>query len=970
MLNSLVFGLLFSIQTAVPSPAYDFWVAPPPAGSDSNPGTQPAPWATIGKARDYIRANPSLTNYDITVNISDGTYVLTSPLAFTTNDSGRNGHYIIYKALNGPGTTNAVNLVGCADKNGWVVSGTSGISTNIWKIAVGTNKTILTIYENGVRGRLARSPDYIANARYPLAQAPYKLSVTGGCDSVTGWDWMEYNSGDFSISNFTSTAKVTWWTAGGYCDWSMAFPALFSNDVTTRKLYFTSTPQFMPGGNMKKCSDRYFLAGIYSLLNQPGEFYYSTMDGWLYYYPRTAGNPDTQDMRVPLSDFSTLIQVGGVSGTNAHHIKFDGLTLAYTSYGLYSRGAIHISNTDHIEVRNCHILNVGRTAIYMSTANVSNLVSACWIEHCGIGGIVVHNPLLRADYPNDKSEFNVISNCKINDLGEVYIDGVLTTGVILWNTSDCEVSYCDIYNSGRYAISLRGHWGSTPPANNDRGTHVAKNNTFKYIRATDCMQDSGDGAIMHAASVNGIADTNGYENINYWNQILISGGYSDPSVCDWAPNGIFFDYNYCCQYQNLSNIQIDWVKAQNDTNFPSNTGFYRGLAGNSITNQTTTNLSFYGTFDEGLMDYTRIGLKPDFPFVYDNQDVVISDDRTLDYTESGALWGETTIPGLSKGDGRYNHSQSGSQFARWLPTFPFTRNYEVSIWKMGNHEAASSNAPYTIYYQEGSAEVTVNQQTGTTGEWVSVGVYPFAAGRSAANGAVKLFANPADGLAVRADAVKFTEAGFLASGVLGGEKGWWGFDNTNTDASGYNHTAVEYSAYSQIKVVGTHSAYLNGTNAYFRMADHQDLDIGKGDFAISLWFCRDSNPTNNLRLLSKGGGTDIEKGYSLYGGNTGINFALSSGDAAKPRRFLSGTHSGTNVWNHLAVNISRTGYMTLYINGVKTDEENISDWKDLDLSNSYDLYIGCSSAKTLYWPGRVDNLAVFQRVLSESEIGF
>ncbi len=954
-------AMQFYLVASVP----EFWVSP--SGSDTTgTGSSNAPWATIGKARDYIRLNHLNTNMtaDITVNITEGEYLLASPQYFASADSGDNGHYIIYRAVDGPGTA---KLVGSADVNGWAQS-----SSNIWRVYVGKDKTILTMYENGERARLARSTNYVYNSRYPLSQAPYHLSVTGGYDTVTGNAWMQYNSGEFDSGALSITAvdisngapQVAWWSFGGYCDWGMRMPALLSNNVTAQKLYFTGSSAVPPGD--KGPSDRYFVTGIQSFLDASGEFYYSATDGWLYYYARAGGDPSAQDIRIPLSSKSIMIAIyGDAPGVHVHHLKFEGLTLAYSSYGDANQGAFNLQYTDHIEIRNCHIRNVGRAAIQMNNDNDHNLVYGCWIEHCGVGGIWVRNYLPRADYPDNKSEFNIISNCKIHDLGEVAVEATLTAGVLLFDTSNCEVSYCDIYNSGRYAISLRGHW-STQADPMDNGYHFSKNNTFKYIRATDCMQDSGDGGTMHAAHCNGSEDPLGSGNINYWQQILISGAYADPSMLDWAPNGIFFDHPYSCLYQNLSNIQIDWVQASNDTNHPSNTGAYRGNS-NPIGSQTTSNVSFTGTFNESLMDYAQIGLKPDFPLVYDTQGYLIADDHTLDYSESDSTWSESASGGF-KGDVRYHGAGTGSQFARWAPAFPFTRNYAISIWNTVV-SGASTSAPYTIYYQGGSDNVTVNQGSGTAG-WTNVGSaagYPFAAGRDVTNGIVKLFANTSDGKSIRANAVKFTEIGFVDSGALGGEKGWWGFENTGADASGFGHTAtLSGVGYSTVKAVGAYSAYFNGsTNTFARIYDHRDLDIGTGDFAIALWFRRDANVVDNLRILSKGATSDTDTGYCMFGSDTSVSFVLCNGSS---RRYLTGKHLGTNVWNHIAVNVSRSGYMTLYVNGVQAAEANISDWNGVDVSNSRDLIIGRNNAANSAWIGRIDDVALFQRVLSEREI--
>jgi len=1160
--DSLILSFLFCFLGEAPSPsAAVYWISP--TGSDTHPGTETQPWATIGKARDYIRENNLNSNQavDITVNIKSGEYLVSNPIRFIPADSGSNGHYVIYKAVDGPGTA---NLVGSADINGWTLH-----SGNIWKVNVGAGKDVRTIYENGVRGRLARHPNYIFNARYPLSQAPYAMSTGeyGGYDSTSGCDWFQYNPGEFSVTNFTTAAQVAWWVAGGR-NWSMVSQELVLNDVVANRLYFkqwhASYPPAVYGGAAPR-PDRYFVAGIQSYLDRPGEFFYSKTDGWLYYYPRIEGDPSSRSMRVPLSTSSALIATkDGSSSNRVHHLKFEGITFAYTSYGLYEDGTVNLQYSDHVEVLNCRIHNVGRAGIQMINDNNNNLVYGCWISHCGVGGIWVRNNLLRSSNPNDKSEYNIISNCKIHDLGEIIIDGSLTTGVALFNTSDCEVSFCEIYNSGRYATSLRGHWSTErAEGQEDTGKHFSKNNVFKYIRAIDCMQDSGDGGIIHAAHCNGLGDPNGTNNVNYWQQMLISGAYADPSMQDAAPDGIFFDHPQSCLYQNLSNIQVEWIAGD----------AYRGN-NNPVESQTTSNVSFTGNFDENLIQYSKIGLKLDFPFVYTDQATFTCDDRTIEYKEeediledkkgwwtfdnsgedasgsghtatlhnvgysklyadgsasayfngtghvemddhsdlnigagnftvslwyyreasdspslrilskgaesdsdtgycafgsnsgasfilcngssrrviSGAhagtnVWNhfvatvdrsgymtiyingvqrdtkdisdwqglnlsnsrklnigrsvtsgglywlgrideviifqrtlspsevgalfrlssttavDTKILGLFNGDGHYAYADSWS--ARWTPVFPFTRNYEVFIWKMALDTNASAVVPYTIYYQGGSTNVYINQQTGSSQAWASVGTYPFVAGRSSASGSVKISADTADGKVVRADAVKFVESSLFTSGTLGEEKGWWGFEQTGADASGNGHTAALNVGYSTISQVGTYSAHFDGSSSvYANVSDHPDLDIGTGDFAISLWFYRESGGASNLRVLSKGAEYDTDRGYCIFASDTQVYFVLCNGVS---RKILIGAHLGTNAWNHVVVNVSRTGYMTLYINGAEASKMNISDWRNTDLSNSRDLHIGRGNTG-LTWIGRIDDLAIFQRLLSDAEI--
>ena len=57
-----------------------------PSGKDSNPGTQAAPYRTIGAARDAARKLAG--KEPVTVHLADGVYYLPETLVFTPADSG------------------------------------------------------------------------------------------------------------------------------------------------------------------------------------------------------------------------------------------------------------------------------------------------------------------------------------------------------------------------------------------------------------------------------------------------------------------------------------------------------------------------------------------------------------------------------------------------------------------------------------------------------------------------------------------------------------------------------------------------------------------------------------------------------------------------------------------------------------------------------------------------------------------
>lgn len=97
---------------------------------------------------------------------------------------------------------------------------------------------------------------------------------------------------------------------------------------------------------------------------------------------------------------------------------------------------------------------------------------------------------------------------------------------------------------------------------------------------------------------------------------------------------------------------------------------------------------------------------------------------------------------------------SGANVARWRPALPGDDRYEVLVSYSADPNRAS-NATYVVHHAEGSTPVAVNQKLHgvrevRTGEWVSLGTFPFRAGL---DGYVEL-SDAADGVVI-ADGVRF-----------------------------------------------------------------------------------------------------------------------------------------------------------------------------------------------------------------------
>lgn len=460
-----------------------------------------------------------------------------------------------------------------------------------------------TLYENGKRAIKARYPDYEFDSQYPMAQAPYLYS-----EGVTGSNTvLQYKSGDLNPSGWgLNDAQVYIWPGQSYnWAWFTDTVPIKSIDTVNRQLTLLQQTRYQVGTN-----SRYYIQGIRALLNQPGEFHLDTSTGYLYYYARD-GAISNQEIIAP--KVRKIISITGASeGSRAHNIIFDGLTFECTeftdwyrhgwvnegdsleghTYNEYDRqitmtqhrtGAVFLQNTDNIAIINSHFKNIGYSAIYMLFYNQYNTVYGNWIEHIGNSGVI-----LEGRYPGegDVCKYNTISNNLIHNIGELLGN---PSGVYIMNAGNNEVSYSEIFNSPRYAVV----WNAYPDL--PYGTVYCKDNMIKYLKVYDCLQDSGDTGALYSY---GLTDDTPYYS-NTVQQVTIDGCFAHPSMLDCAPNGIFMDND--ANGQTFTNVKI------------SNTQgalFRNNDSGSNI----TTNVNWTGTFNEGLIDYTNIGLKDDFQY--------------------------------------------------------------------------------------------------------------------------------------------------------------------------------------------------------------------------------------------------------------------------------------------------------------------------------------------------------------------
>lgn len=107
--------------------------------------------------------------------------------------------------------------------------------------------------------------------------------------------------------------------------------------------------------------------------------------------------------------------------------------------------------------------------------------------------------------------------------------------------------------------------------------------------------------------------------------------------------------------------------------------------------------------------------------------VVTADAPYPSYFELGS-WISSGLPGFEKTISRYSATGMVGGSVRWTPDLPAGGTHEVFVWYPAN-SASTTTASYVVHHASGDSTVMVDQTAGGGG-WVSLGSYPFTAGRA------------------------------------------------------------------------------------------------------------------------------------------------------------------------------------------------------------------------------------------------
>jgi hypothetical protein len=519
-------------------------------GRDTNPGTRSAPFATITRARDAVRAVGGGTVY-----LRGGSYPVTAPIAFDNRDS--NTTYRAYRDEN-------VLVSGGKKITGrWSRQGAASTGVH-WSVPVPTAASwnFRELWLNNQRMTRSRWPND------PRAEGDLSEAATNPYLTMTA-----YND-DKSQITLAETVPVADLSGLGAEFVVHAVWSEFRNVVTS------STPHVLnfapkPGGMAIGLDSAYlrvqdegvtfngkkfwpynsYLENAYAFLDTAKEWYLDKNAGVLHLILPADQNPNSANIVAPVAE--KLIVVQGASNTNqVTRLNFSGIEFGFTEWKLPAGGyneqqATHWAEDGTLANDNWAVFAMSHALQFTNARDVT--LDRVKVAHTGGGGIAFgvgtdktkligsevfdtggtgvsvgwwgdaekHSPGVDWADLGDVPTGNVVTQNYIHDVGRMYVGGV---GIWVGFTDSTELSHNEIARGNYTGISAGWNW--MPNSTSMRNLRIDANDIHQVMRTLT------DGGGIYVLGNQPGARMRG----NYLHDIEM-----DHYAKGWLANGLYFD---------------------------------------------------------------------------------------------------------------------------------------------------------------------------------------------------------------------------------------------------------------------------------------------------------------------------------------------------------------------------------------------------------------------------------------------
>jgi hypothetical protein len=202
----------------------------------------------------------------------------------------------------------------------------------------------------------------------------------------------------------------------------------------------------------------------------------------------------------------------------------------------------------------------------------------------------------------------------------------------------------------------------------------------------------------------------------------------------------------------------------------------------------------------------------------------------------------------------------------------------------------------------------------------------------------------------------------LPSTLQNGLVGYWPFCGNANDASGNgNNGTVNGATLTADRFGSANSAYsFDGANDIIQILDDPSLNFGVNpSFTISFWM--NKTLANSSGVISKG---EPQNGYGWRGWNF-ISNAFETGYPCVNN--YNSIPTSASSWHHVLIKIEN-GSITAFVDYAQSFQFNCSNITTTSISTSSNLYFGVDRCLNNFFTGKLDDVAIYNRVLTQAEI--
>jgi hypothetical protein len=435
-----------------PAAAVEFHVAV--RGNDQQPGTAAAPFASLKRAQQAVRATRQASKQagPVTVIVHGGVYRIAEPLVFEPQDSGTAAAPIVYQGAAGEKAV----LSGGQAITGWRKHDQRLWVAELPEVKAGTWR-FRQLFVNGEGRPRARTP----NAGF--------FRITGLPD---GGHKVPYNTPSRRF-NFKPGDLDSRWTnlqdveVIVYHFWNDTHLHVQSVDAGQNLVTFAHpsrrvfTDDFTPGGA------RYVVDNVFEGLDEPGEWYLNRKTGQLYYWPKPG--EDLTRAAVVAPRLTSFVQLRGEPTKQqvVEHLTLRNLTFEYCHFDLppgdandYQAAmtvaaAVTMTGARQCRIEHCTLRNLGAYGVDVGRGCRDNAFTGNELAYLGGGGFRVNGGTDGA-HPLDRTAGNLIVDNHLHHYGEVFPAAV---GVLLMHTDGNQVTHNHIHHGWYTGVSIGWEWG-------------------------------------------------------------------------------------------------------------------------------------------------------------------------------------------------------------------------------------------------------------------------------------------------------------------------------------------------------------------------------------------------------------------------------------------------------------------------------------------------------------------------------